>query len=132
MLFDVAIIVSILMVFGFAVLQLLLVFGAPFGEYVLGGQHKVLPIKMRLISGVFSFLFMVVGVSYLQMAGAISNLFSPVFIKILLASYTLFLASAIIGNGFITKSKKERYVMTPCSIAGFLGSIIVLTYSYAL
>lgn len=31
--------------FGMASLQLSITFGAPFGEYVLGGQNKVLPKK---------------------------------------------------------------------------------------
>ncbi|OOM77609.1 hypothetical protein [Clostridium sp. BL-8] len=31
--------------FGMALLQLSITFGAPFGEYVLGGQNKVLPKK---------------------------------------------------------------------------------------
>ena len=130
MLFNVAIIISILMVFGCGLLQLSLVFGAPFGEYVLGGQHRVLPIKMRFISGVFSLIFMVVGVSYLQEAGVIGNPLHPVFIKALLVAYTLFLAYAVIGNGFITKSKKEKYLMTPCSIIGFVSSVIVLIYIF--
>lgn len=39
--------------FGMALLQLSITFGAPFGEYVLGGQNKVLPKKMRFTSGTF-------------------------------------------------------------------------------
>lgn len=43
--------------FGMALLQLSLTFGAPLGEYVLGGLNKVLPKKMRFLSGTFSFIF---------------------------------------------------------------------------
>jgi len=128
MIFNIAMTINISMAFGFALLQLSLVFGAPFGEYVLGGQNRVLPIKMRFISGSFSLVFMSVGLSYLHIAGTISGLCSTVFIRILLVAYTAFLAYAIIGNGFITKSKKEKYIMTPCSVIGFLCSVFILIY----
>jgi len=124
--FGMAIIVSIALAFGFALLQLSLVFGAPFGEYVLGGQRRVLPMKMRIVSCFFSLFFVIVGVSWLQVAGAIDGLLHPQFTKALLIIHTLFLAYAIIGNGLITKSKKEKYVMTPISIAGFLCGLFVL------
>jgi len=83
------------------------------GEYVLGGTHKVLPLKKRFVSGSFSCLFIVVGFSYLQKAEIISPAFNALFVNVLLIVYTLFLAYAIIGNGFLTRSKKEKYTMTP-------------------
>ena len=124
--FTMAVIISITLAFGFALLQLLLVFGAPFGEYVLGGQQRVLPMKMRIVSCFFSLFFVIVGVSWLQFTGVINGLLHPLFIKVLLIIHTVFLAYAIIGNGLITKSKKEKYVMTPISIAGFLCGLFIL------
>lgn len=129
MLIDAAFTISIIMAFGFALLQFSLVLGAPFGEYVLGGSHKVLPPKMRLVSAAFSFIFVIVGLSYLQKAGRIGAILSPTLLNVLLIVYTLFLAYAIIGNGFLTKSKKEKYVMTPLSIIGFVSSVVVLVFS---
>jgi hypothetical protein len=122
--------VSICLVFAFAILQLSLTIGAPFGEYVLGGTHKVLPGNRRFISGAFSCLFFVVGCSYLQKTEIILPIFNVTFVNILLVAYTLFLIYAIIGNGFITKSKKEKYVMTPLSIIGCISSIYLLLNSY--
>ncbi len=118
--------ISICLAFGMTLLQLSLIFGAPLGEYVLGGKHKVLPVKMRALSGFYSCVFVVVGMSLLQVAGTVALGFGDLFIKILLSIYTLFLAYAIIGNGFLTKSKKEKYVMTPISIIGCAASAIVL------
>ena len=132
MLYIAAITISIVMVFGMALLQGILVFGAPFGEYVLGGQHRVIPKKMRFVSGSCSLAFMVVGVSYMQVAGVIGLVFNPVFIEMLLVSFTVFIAFAIISNGFITKSKKEKYVMTPCTIIQFVCGVIVLIYNSVL
>ena len=126
MILNVAEIISIFLVFGFALLQFLITFGVPLGEYVLGGSSKVLPFKKRFISGMFSFLFIVIGLSYLQYTGIFKIGFSNSFVNILLIIYTIFMAYAIIGNGLLTKSKKEKYVMTPISIIGFICSVIVL------
>ncbi|MDP4094418.1 MAG: hypothetical protein Q8920_13770 [Bacillota bacterium] len=110
--------------FGMALLQLLLTLGAPLGEYALGGQHIVLPKKMRFLSGTFFILWIIVGMAYLQW-GNIANVgFGSLLDKIILILNTIFLAYAIIGNGFITKSKKEKYVMTPFSALLFVCSII--------
>lgn len=115
--------VNVILVFVMAMLQLVLTFGAPLGEYALGGMNKILPIEMRFVSAFFSSLFIIVGLSYLQTASKIHPLFNATFIDILLIVYTVFLVFAIISNGFLTKSKKEKYVMTPLSIIGFVSSL---------
>ncbi|HBU11263.1 MAG TPA: hypothetical protein DEB31_00550, partial [Clostridiales bacterium] len=107
--------VNICLAFGMALLQLSLIFGAPLGEYVLGGKHKVLPPNMRVISGLYAGIFIIVGLSFMQVTGNMAMIFNMTFMRVILIIYTLFLAYAIIGNGFLTKSKKEKYVMTPIS-----------------
>lgn len=110
--------------FGMALLQLSITFGAPFGEYVLGGANKVLPKKMRLISCTFFLIFIFVGMAYLQLGNILYIGFNSMFAKIIIIVNTLFLRYAIIGNGMLTKSKKEKYVMTPFSIIQFICSVI--------
>jgi hypothetical protein len=117
---------NIVLVFGMALLQFSLTFGAPLGEYVLGGTRRVLPVRMRFVSGFFSCFFIVVGLSFLQRSEKLVPFLSVSFTNVLLIIYTLFLAYAIVGNGFITKSKKEKYVMTPLSIVGFLSNTYFL------
>jgi len=119
---DITMWVNVILVFVMAFLQMALTFGAPLGEYALGGMNKILPIKMRFVSALFSSLFVIVGLSYLQLASKTYSLFNVTFIDILLIIYTVFLAFAIISNGFLTKSKKEKYVMLPLSIIGFISS----------
>jgi hypothetical protein len=53
---------NIIMVFFMAFLQLSLTFGAPLGEYVLGGTHRILPPKKRILSGFVFCSFFVAGV----------------------------------------------------------------------
>ena len=116
--------------FGMALLQLSLTFGAPFGEYVLGGLNKVLPKKMRFVSGTFSFIFIFVGMAYLQRGNVMYMGLSSVFVNIIVIVNTLFLAYAIVGNGMLTKSKKEKYLMTPLSIIQFICSMIAFLFTY--
>jgi len=118
--------ISIVLAFGMAVLQFLLICGAPLGEYILGGAHRILPARMRFVSGFFSCFFIAVGIAYMQRTGIMAPLFSASFADILRIIYTLFLAYAVIGNSFLTKSKKEKCVMTPLSIIGCLSSVYVL------
>ncbi|OPJ60173.1 hypothetical protein [Clostridium chromiireducens] len=112
--------------FGMSLLQLSITFGAPFGEYVLGGQNKVLPPKMRFISATLFFIFIFVGMAYLQRCNILYIGFNSMFVKIVIIVNTLFLAYAIVGNGMLTKSKKEKYVMTPFAIIQFILSVVSL------
>lgn len=115
--------------FGMALLQLSITFGAPFGEYVLGGQNKVLPKKMRFTSGAFFCIFTFVGMAYLQRGNILYMGSNSMFVKIVIIVNTLFLAYAIVGNGILTKSKKKKYVMTPFSIIQFTFSVATLLFT---
>ena len=68
-------------------------------------------------------IFIFVGMAYLQWGNILYIGFNLVFVKIIIMVNTLFLAYAIIGNGMITKSKKEKYVMTPFSVIQFICSV---------
>ena len=115
--------------FGMALLQFSITFGAPFGEYVLGGQNRVLPKKMRFISCIFSLIFIFIGMMYLQWGNVLYIGFSSMFVKIIIIVNSVFLAYAIVGNGILTKSKKEKYVMTPFSIIQFICSAVTFFVS---
>ncbi len=114
--------------FGMAVLQLSLTFGAPFGEYVLGGRNKVLPLKMRFVSNIFSLVFLFVGLAYLQRGKVVYLGLSSTVVNGVVIVNTMFLAYAIVGNGILTKSKKEKYLMTPLSVMQFLFSLATLYF----
>lgn len=129
MLFSISTWLNIIMVFFMALLQLFLTFGMPLGEYALGGTHRILPPKKRVLSGFVFCSFFIAGLSYLQKSGIITTILNATFVNIYLVIYTLFLACAIFFNGFITKSKKEKYYMTPCTIVGFISSVFFLINS---
>lgn len=116
--------------FGMALLQLSITFGAPFGEYVLGGENKVLPKKMRFVSCAFFLIFTFVAAIYLQWGKILKIGLNAKFVKVIIIVNTLFLAYAVIGNGMLTKSKKEKYVMTPFSIVQFICSVVAFFSTY--
>lgn len=109
-----------------ALLHLLLILGLPFGEYVLGGKNIVLPFKVRIFSVLFLFIWTIVGISYLNYGQLI---YIPVFKQFdrnLIILITAFLFFAIFSNGFLTKSEKERKIMTPFSLVTCALSCIML------
>ncbi|MFU8945346.1 hypothetical protein ACLRGF_01300 [Mycetocola zhadangensis] len=94
-----------------AVFQLALIAGAPIGRFAWGGQHRVLPSKLRIGSAVSIVLYAVFAVIILQRAELISGIpdaLSRVGIWIL----TVYFVLGIVMNG-ISRSKPERTLMTP-------------------
>lgn len=96
------------------VLSFLIVCGFPLGELTMGGQYKVFPKKLRiiLVMQLILQIFFVVIVS--QMGGLIPFWFSENATKIICIIMAVYLSFNTIMN-FISKSKKEKYIMTPLS-----------------
>ena len=111
-----------------ALLHLLLIFGFPFGEYVLGGKNMVLPLKMRIISFLFLIIWIIVGISYLNYGQLIQIPAFSQFDRNLIILTTIFLFVAFFSNGLLTKSKKERKIMTPFSLVTFVLSCMILFF----
>jgi hypothetical protein len=109
-----------------ALLHLSLVLGAPFGEFVLGGQYTVFPMKMRVISVIFFFIWTFVGLLYLIKGNIIKYNLHKTGITIILLLVTIFMVYAIFGNLFITTSIKEKYLMTPLALVTSISSIFLL------
>lgn len=107
-------------------LHILLILGMPIGEYVLGGNNRVIPLKKRYINVIFACIFLLLGVCYIGKASLLSFQIPEVLLKIIMIIYTVFLAYAIIGNIFFTYSQKEKIVMIPASILGFICSVLTL------
>lgn len=109
-----------------ALLHVLLLMGAPLGEFVLGGRYVVIPLSMRMINVFFAFLWIFIGLLYFNLAGIIKLPISNKVMRIILWINTLFFFYAIFGNLFLSESIKETYVMTPLSIITSVCSITAL------
>jgi hypothetical protein len=97
-----------------ALMTALAVLGLPLGEFTMGGQHKVLPAKFRFI-GAFSFVVQIfIIVILLQAGGFIGLWFSLKVMKIICFIFAAYLSLNTLMNA-ASKSKKEKYVMTPLS-----------------
>lgn len=103
-------------VFSFIILLcILLIFGAPLGEFSMGGQFKTLPKKLRFVA-FFMLLSQVFAAIILLQAGSFLPLwFSVKTTRIICNVFAGYLAINSVANLF-SPSKKEKYVMTPLSI----------------
>lgn len=97
-----------------ALMTALAVLGLPLGEFTMGGQHRVLPAKFRIM-GAFSFVVQIFIIIILLQAGGFMGLwFSLNVTKIICFIFAVYLSLNTLMNA-VSKSKKEKYVMTPLS-----------------
>jgi hypothetical protein len=108
-----------------AVFQLALALGAPLGGFAWGGQHRVLPTRLRIGSAVSIVIYAVIAVIALDRAGVIdvvSDVVSTVGMWVVFAYFVLG-----IPMNAISRSKPERYTMTPIvAVLAVLSLIVAL------
>lgn len=97
------------------VLSVLMICGLPLGELTLGGQHKVFLGKMRLILLSQLILQVFFAVILLQKGGIMPLMFPFMVTKVICIVLAVYLSLNVFMNVF-SKSKKERYIMTPLSL----------------
>ena len=96
------------------VLSFLIVCGFPLGELTMGGRYKVFPKKLRIVLVMQIIIQIFFVVIILQMGGLIPFWFSENATKIICIIMAAYLSFNTIMN-FISKSKTEKYIMTPLS-----------------
>lgn len=96
------------------VLSFLIVCGFPLGELTMGGRYKVFPKKLRIVLVMQLIIQIFFVVIILQMGGLIPFWFSENATKMICIIMAVYLSFNTIMN-FISKSKKEKYIMTPLS-----------------
>nr|WP_218853070.1 hypothetical protein [Microbacterium immunditiarum] len=110
-----------------AIFQLLLVFGAPLGRLAWGGQHRVLPARLRVGSAVSILIYAVIAVIAWDRVGAI-DVFPTAFSQVAMWVIFAYFALGIVMNA-ISRSKPERYTMVPVSIVlAVLSFLIAMGY----
>ena len=101
-----------------AIMTVLVACGFPLGEFTMGGQHKILPKKFRVMA-VISVAIQIFAMIIILQAGG----FIPLWLSFKVTKYICFFFAAYLSlntiMNMISKSRKEKYVMTPLSfIAG--------------
>jgi hypothetical protein len=97
---------------GLAVFQGALIGGAPWGRLAWGGQHEVLPTRLRIGSALSIILYAAFGYAAAAKAGLVLPLVNMSVTSVAMWVLTAYFALGVIMNG-ISRSKPERFVMTP-------------------
>ena len=97
------------------VMSVALIFGAPLGAFTLGGRFKVFPAKLRILLAVQLLLQVFFAIVLLQLGGYMSLWFSHKVTEVLGVALAAYLTMNCLAN-LASKSKKEKYVMTPLSV----------------
>jgi hypothetical protein len=110
---------------GLAVFQGALIGGAPLGRMAWGGQHRVLPARLRIGSAISIAVYALFAYAALAKAGLVPPLVSETFTSISMWVITAYFALGILMNG-ISRSKPERLIMTPTTLV-LAGLYLVLS-----
>ena len=98
-----------------SVLYILIALGYPLGEFAMGGKFKTVPSSMRFMY-VISIIIQWFGIMILlQTAGMMPLIFSYAITRGICIFFAVYLTLNVVMN-LISRSKKERYLMTPLSI----------------
>lgn len=100
---------------GIAIMTLLVAGGAALGEFTMGGQYKILPKSLRFMAGISVVIQLFAIVIILQAGGFMDLWLSAKVTKGICIFYAAYLSINTLMN-LSSKSKKERYVMTPLSL----------------
>lgn len=98
------------------IMTLLVACGAPLGEFTMGGQHRVLPKPFRIMACISLLIQLFAIVIVLQAGGYMNLWFSAKATKGICIFYAVYLSINTLMN-LSSKSKKERFVITPLSLA---------------
>ena len=98
-----------------AIMTVLIACGLPLGEFTMGGQHKIVPKKLRVVAVIPVVIQIFAMIIILQAGGLIPLWLSFKVTKYICFFFTAYLSLNTIMN-MISKSRKEKYVMTPLSL----------------
>lgn len=95
-------------------LSFLIILGLPLGELTMGGKYKVFPKQLRIVLLMQLVLQVFFVIIILQRGNIIPLWFSYNVTRIICIIMAIYLSLNTIMN-LISKSKKEKYIMTPLS-----------------
>jgi hypothetical protein len=106
-----------------AVLQVLVAAGRPWGRFVWGGRHEVLPTGLRIGSLISVLVYAAIAVIVLDRAGVVDVVPERVAV-VGTWVITAYFALGILANA-ASRSPSERAVMTPVSLVLAVCTLIV-------
>ncbi|WP_396667144.1 hypothetical protein [Microbacterium sp. R86528] len=106
-----------------AIFQLALALGAPLGRFAWGGQHRVLPPRLRVGSVIAIVIYGVIDLIAWDRVGAV-DLFPELFSEIAMWVVFAYFALGVVMNA-ISRSKPERYTMVPITLVLAVLSLFI-------
>ena len=98
-----------------AILTVLVASGLPLGEFTMGGQYKILPKQFRIMA-VIALAIQIFAILLILQAGG----FIPLFFSFKITKYICFFFASYLSlntiMNLVSKSKKEKFFMTPLSL----------------
>src|SRR3989337_2586578 len=104
--------------------QLLLINGQPLGHYAWGGNHKVLPPKLKIGSAISIVLYLIFAAIILDYAGLMRITNNDTVTRVGIWVLTAYFFIGIFMN-IASRSKYERRTMTPVAFLLFMLCLIV-------
>lgn len=98
---------------GAVILYILLSLGLPYGEFAMGGKHKIMPPQMRAVC-VISVGIQLIAIMYLLQTGNVISIGLP-FERGICYLFAVYLLLNTVMNS-LSKSIQEKLVMTPLSL----------------
>lgn len=120
----IAVVVAVVILAALSVLQILVAAGRPYGRLVWGGQHRVLPARLRIGSVVAVLIYVAFAVVLFWRAGMTwpPNAFADIATWVMFAYFVL----GIVLNA-ISRSRPERLVATPaCAVLAVCTFIVAI------
>lgn len=119
---EVAAVSATVVLAALGVLQVLVAAGRPYGRLVWGGQHRVLPRRLRIGSAVATGLYAAFAVVLLARAGLFGS--PAAFVRIATWVLLAYFVLGILLNA-VSRSRAERAVMTPVCVVLAACTLVV-------
>lgn len=121
-LFAVIVTVILVLLAGF---QLMLILGAPLGEFAWGGQHRVLPAGLRVGSAVSILIYGLIDVVVWDRVGAVNVFPASLSAGAIWVVFGYFVLAVVMNA--ISRSAGERQVMVPVALMLALLVLLIAT-----
>ena len=120
--------IALLMLLGMAIFHVFLIFGAPFGDFLWSNKHKVLPLKLRLVSILYVAIYAFVALFLASKMGMVNSITDPLVVTVGMWIFAgcLAVASAI---SFILPNEKRQSVMGPCYFSLAVAFLYIALYA---
>ena len=119
----IALVIALALLAALAVLQLLVASGLPYGRFVWGGTHRVLPHGLRVGSAASVLVYAGLAALLLSRAGVLPAGDSTAVIVLTWVVFAFFAASVALNA--LSRSPAERWTMAPTSLLLAAATLVI-------